>query len=151
MNEQKWPTVKERSGNGLNNNSIRMGSFYSLFMIFCSLYPVLCNLCSSYRYGTATSTWFSLLSSKLPISHFRFSCLLTDSLSLNSATIIQWFKSTKKSEVPCFLVLYSSSHGLISTVVCLPIRSPGVPGVYERCHVWSYCPGNTLLVFLGRF
>jgi hypothetical protein len=32
-------------------------------------------------------------------------------------------------------MLCSGSHGVNSTVVCLPIRRPSVPGVYECCQV----------------
>lgn len=55
---------------------------------FLFIPSLLCKLCSSYWYSTATSTWFSSLSSKLPISHFGVTYLLTDSLSLTSVTTI---------------------------------------------------------------
>jgi len=55
---------------------------------FQLILSLLCNLCGSYWYGTPSSTWFSLLSSNLPISHFSFDCLLTDSFSLTSASTI---------------------------------------------------------------
>lgn len=114
---------------------------------FLLIPSLLYNLCNLYLHGTATSTWFSLLNSKLPISHFSVACLLTDSLSLTSATTtrivvqVHWKIGIPVHSNAIFRLSRCDQYGL-----CLTIRSPSVPGVYECCHVWSYYPSITLLV-----